>query len=718
MWLYLFKSTACLAVLLLFYKLFLERESIHVFKRFYLLGALLFSLMVPALVFKEEVVMLYPSVETVTSSVTYGNTNPIPGVPQKLEADMTDFSVLLWTAYFLGLAFFGIRFLKNLVQIVRRIRSNPKVRVAPFIRVLLGENMPPHTFFSYIFLNKGKLESNTIPDEVLLHEETHARQKHSIDVLLIEILQVILWFNPLVYVLRKSIKLNHEFLADSAVLKKGVASSTYQNTLLSFMTPTGNQAFVNAINYSSIKKRFTVMKTHTSKKSIFLRSTLLLPLLALLFGAFTETKIVEIPAGKISPSERITPAGHIEIFIDNEGRLTLQEEIVALEDLKDFLENYGTDLSKEERRNQLRVSIYPKENVPPRTIEEVNKIVMDYGVATINIVGPENGNTYSSSQKGATKQQLIKYNGLAKKYSAQPIENRMVPLKDLQVLEAIYQKMTALQKKSAQPFPECQTIENIHIYIQDDEQLLVNGEPITLDELAILLPKFNVQIDRKERQNNVRSYINTKANVSETTLQEIEAALESYGVAMIDIVGPKENTSRREQQSASREEMREYNALAKKYNAMLASDTSIRIKKKELDRMTYIYDLMSDKQKQDAEPFPDFPKRPAPPQAPQAAMAPLQQVDQVEEAEEMQEADEMEEIIELPPAPPSPPSPLDHVIEMAKKGATFYYEGQKVSSDRAIELLKNNKNLNIDSRGSGGKHPEVRISKNSIFIEN
>ena len=65
-----------------------------------------------------------------------------------------------------------------------------------------------------------------------------------------------------------------------------------------------------------------------------------------------------------------------------------------------------------------------------------------------------------------------------------------------------------------------------------------------------------------------------------------------------------------------------------------------------------------------------------------------------------------------------PKSPLDIVIEMAKKGATFYSEGKKISSDEAIKLLKNNKNLNIDTRSSNSNKPVVRISKAPITIEN
>ena len=96
---------------------------------------------------------------------------------------------------------------------------------------------------------------------------------------------------------------------------------------------------------------------------------------------------------------------------------------------------------------------------------------------------------------------------------------------------------------------------------------------------------------------------------------------------------------------------------------------------------------------------------------------------QVEE-EKLQEREiklqEMKEKLQVPtpPLPPEPVSPLDHIIEMAKKEAVFYYEGKEITSDKAIELLQNNDALNIDSRVSNTKRPIVKISKKPIVIEN
>ena len=289
MLIYVLKSAACLAILLAFYKFLMERESMHTLKRFYLLGILATALTIPFVTFVEYVEIPVPT-EIATMEVI-----KIPAMtshdPEQTPVDYLP--IVLWGMYLLGTFLYGFKFVRNLAVIIQRIRKNPKYRVHHIYNVLLSESIVPHTFLSYIFLNKQKFEARQIPKEVILHEETHAKQKHSWDVLFIEFLQIIFWFNPLIHLTKKAIKLNHEFLADQAVLNKGFKPTTYQNILLEFSSNPFQPSLANAINYSSIKKRFTVMKTQTSKKSIYMRSVLLLPVLVILLYGFSDIKVIQ-----------------------------------------------------------------------------------------------------------------------------------------------------------------------------------------------------------------------------------------------------------------------------------------------------------------------------------------------------------------------------------------------------------------------------------------
>ncbi|MBV1922761.1 MAG: M56 family metallopeptidase [Flavobacteriaceae bacterium] len=266
----------------------------------------------------------------------------------------------LWSIYSIGVVIFSIKFIANLLQIFFRIKRNKKVKTETFTSVLLKESIVPHTFLNFIFFNKKKFEKQLIPKEVILHEQTHANQKHSIDILIIELIQVIFWFHPILYIFNKSIKLNHEFLADQAVLKSGITTTNYQKILLAFSSNANYSPLANAINYSFIKKRFTVMKTQTSKKSIWLKSLLMLPLFSLLLFSFS---------------------------------------------------------SKVE-------------------IEKENTLIESY-----------------TEQEGATKQQIAEYNKLAKKYNSQDAGRMIIKKSEVERLNYLYNLMTSKQKRNAEPFP-------------------------------------------------------------------------------------------------------------------------------------------------------------------------------------------------------------------------------------------------------------------------
>ena len=746
-----------MAIFLLFYKLLLEKESMHVFKRFYLMLALIAALIIPELVFIEYV---EPVSTTYTNSNSFieTSTSALIGSPAS-DIDVINWPLLAWTIYGIGTLIFGVRFLRNLFQIFNRVRRNTKVKQGFGIKVLLLAQLPPHTFFKYIFLNKEKFETNTIPKEVLLHEEIHAKQRHSIDVVFVELLQVILWFNPLLYFFKKSIKLNHEFLADSAVIAKNISTSNYQNTLLSYLSQDSANKYqsvnmANAINYSSIKKRFKVMKTQTSKKAILLRSLLLLPLLALMLYGFSETKTIERtnPDVEKNIKEELEHVNQLQINYPDGATKQMMLEY------EQFIFEYGKTNSIDYGSYQRAIAIYDlMTEDQKKTVKKYPDfpILNDMNITEVralssskfgayknketyaiwidgNVVDNKQLNEFQASdfvhfiesfvyknarsdkfpqeyqvqlytEKGfqeafnkdeASSKELAKFNILAEKYNAVSIENRVIPLEDLKVLEAIYRKMSSEQKEKAQPFPEC-------------------------------LPK-NIQ------------------------------------------------------KGASREQMAKYNSLAKKYNEM--DSDNMRILMKDVEQLKYIYSIMSDKQKADVEPFPDFPEPPPAPKAINNSKTPLpppppmdtiftynrlskriQTVTRNREANivylkelyskmnasqkrkvispikiikaktpkspevpiytsskntiiQVEGPDSPEKMVPTPPLPPKPLKPLDHIIAMAKKGATFYYEGKEISSDKAIELIKKNKSLNISTTKSNSKNPQVRISKKPIKL--
>jgi hypothetical protein len=573
---YLLKSAACLFLFFGFYKLFLEKESMHLLKRFYLLGALVASFVFPLIIFSTYVEV---PIEEFSQRITYENFDATP----TLEIESTNIlSSILWGIYTLGVLFFGARFVINVLSIFKKIKNHPLQKNRNFITVLLNIPTIPHTFFQYIFLNKESFENRSIPQEVIWHEETHAREMHSIDILLIEFLQVIFWFNPLFFYFKKSMKLNHEFLADQSVLKRGVNTSSYQKILLAFSSNAQVPVLAHAINYSFIKKRFTVMKTHTSKKTIWLRTLLILPLVALTLYSFSTKKVIEKP-------------------IEN-------EEVYSIEK--------------------------------------------------------------------ATSAEIKTYNRLATLYNKQPENSRVIPLSDLSILETIYRKMTSEQKEEAVPFPNCPPQEkNIKIKIKGDK-VIVNDKVSSITNFAQDLDAITKGWKKKDFGKVALDIM--VSNPDNGFMEKLEAEYKKTQLyknnpnkeGLIPPPPPKSDGKN----VSIEEEIEEIEGPRK--NVFIEKEVK-EINSKEptiVEEIEYYNEFLG----------PD-----TPPPAPDA---------------------------ELPPPPP-PPNPVQHMKELAQKGAKFYLNGKEITAAKAIEIVKNSDDINIDIRKGNDKVPIVKLSKAPIVIE-
>tara|TARA_R110002051_G_scaffold153510_5_gene225955 strand:- start:35302 stop:37458 length:2157 start_codon:yes stop_codon:yes gene_type:complete len=714
---YLLKSAACMGIFLLFYKLLLENESMHQFKRFFLLTAVIASFIIPQIVFTK-----YIEVEpttAVTQIISINEPQNIQPVVQAIERSPMNWSLILWTIYGLGVAGFAFRFMFNLLKIWKRIRNNPKKKHSTIYRILLKEQLPPHTFLKYIFLNKQKFETKSIPNSVLLHEETHAIQRHSLDVLFLEVLQVVFWFNPLIYVYKKTIKLNHEFLADSAVLNGQEDHLNYQNTLLSYLS---NDSFnthqsvgiANAINYSSIKKRFIIMKKQTSKKGIAIRSLLLLPVLALMLYGFSQKNVIAENTIK-----------DINIEITKTGDLLMNNEPVALEKLSTEVlrtnQNFGPYIIK----NYLTAHILYDEN-QYRLIEQVQTELKAIGISNIEHFSKKTTNILDenaftpSKYHGQTvdEAQRIRRNNV---FNEHKTDANHEPLLEIAWIEVKNENeiwfndqlvpLSKLNEKVKAEFPLA--IKNNKLSAQIYAAEIINSgftDAITKELRKLKTKSITIFSDK---------YIMPKNEYEET----VEITPETVILKTNDIIL---------QEIATKEQISTYNALAKKYNTMIAEGVSIRIMKSDVDQLNYIYGLMSAKQKKVAEPFPDFPEPPPAPKAPNSSDYAYSQINEIIENQDPYDHLNLDTkaINGIPsniqtfhskpsspvaPPPPTPPSPLDYAISMAKKGATFFYEDKAISSNKAIDLLKKNKELNIESREKNGK-AEVRITKEPVTI--
>ncbi|MDP4285780.1 MAG: M56 family metallopeptidase [Bacteroidota bacterium] len=157
--------------------------------------------------------------------------------------------------------------------------------------VLIEKETLPYTFFKYIFVNRSEYENGKIEKEVIIHEQVHCLQYHSADILIVELVKIILWFNPLLWLFRKGIQLNHEFLADDKVLSTHDLHD-YQNTLLNLVFRNHSTYLASNLNYSLTKKRLIMMNKKMVKNGVILRKMSIIPLYLLLMItlAFAQVK--------------------------------------------------------------------------------------------------------------------------------------------------------------------------------------------------------------------------------------------------------------------------------------------------------------------------------------------------------------------------------------------------------------------------------------------
>lgn len=315
---YFIKSALCLTLLLAFYHLILEREKMHTFNRFYLLGSILFSFLAPL----YTIYIYTPEVlETATPILTENFAIQINTTEANNSINYWFYVMVFYLTISSTLL---IRFGKNLHSILKKISINKKVKIEKATLVLVEEKVAPHTFWNYIFVNNDDYFNEKLEDELYTHELAHATQKHTFDVLLIELLQIVLWINPVIYLLKKAVKLNHEFLADNKVIHTYKNISEYQYLLLN-KSHKNDYYLASNLNYLLTKKRLQMMTKQTTKRVLWLKKLAVIPLVISTIFLFAK----RVEAQEIASKKELA-----EYNILAKKHNTSNKQRVALKDIK------------------------------------------------------------------------------------------------------------------------------------------------------------------------------------------------------------------------------------------------------------------------------------------------------------------------------------------------------------------------------------------------
>lgn len=293
---YLLKSILCLAILLLVYQFFLEKEKMHRFNRWYLLGSIVFACVVPLISFKVSAEALPVLQNNYFDIFDHGSDKvsqiPVSSLPAVPIQSANYFTPALWIIYGSVTFILLIRFIKNIYLLLSSVSKNKILNYHGASLVLLKEKVASHSFFNYIFISEEDYAKRSIEKEVITHELTHVRERHSLDVIFVEFLQTICWFNPLFFFYKKAIQLNHEYLADEAVIKTFDNVPAYQCLLLDKISLNSNLSLASSFNYSVTKKRLVMMTRNHNQVTILLKKLLLLPLLAVGVFIFSSKQLI------------------------------------------------------------------------------------------------------------------------------------------------------------------------------------------------------------------------------------------------------------------------------------------------------------------------------------------------------------------------------------------------------------------------------------------
>ncbi len=303
---YLLKASAGLVLFFAFYLLVLQKLTFFKFNRFYLLGALIVSFVIPTLHFtierevqpvvSEPVLVGYsPNMENLQAVRTEQMVDvPKAFQPEKVIEQQIDWLILLPYAYTIVAALLLLIGIRKLIVLVRYTRQNAK-SIDGLKLLEKTEGFTNCSFFNYVFING----SNLAPQELavlLNHERVHAQQYHSIDKIIMMMAKAIMWFNPVIYLWDKALEQTHEYEADEATAEH-FGSKDYASLLLKLAVSESQTTLVHNFVKSPIKERIKMLFNTKSKKMKKLMYLLVVPIILGITWGFT-IEVVDVAPGK------------------------------------------------------------------------------------------------------------------------------------------------------------------------------------------------------------------------------------------------------------------------------------------------------------------------------------------------------------------------------------------------------------------------------------
>ena len=291
---YILKSSVCLVLFYLFFRLLLSKETFHRFNRMALLGVLFFSLLIPCIeVTTRHQVEVQQAVLSIEQLLLMAELEATPAnVGAVQETPTISWVQIVLLVYLAGILFLVCRNIYSLICLFRLVHSGKHEKLEKGVTLVVhNQEIAPFSWMNYIVISRKDLEENG--REILIHEMAHIHHRHSVDLLVADICIFFQWFNPGAWLLKQELQNVHEYEADETVINEGVNAKEYQLLLIKKAVGTRLYSMANSFNHSKLKKRITMMLKEKSNPWARLKYLYVLPLAAIAVTAFARPEISE-----------------------------------------------------------------------------------------------------------------------------------------------------------------------------------------------------------------------------------------------------------------------------------------------------------------------------------------------------------------------------------------------------------------------------------------
>jgi TonB-dependent SusC/RagA subfamily outer membrane receptor len=321
LFIFLFKVNIALVLFCLGYYLVLRHLTFYTLNRIYLVIAILFS-------------TLYPNIN-LSDFVQHHRqlAQPVQTVILNWKAPAENFVKPLYPPYYwqwvelifwAGVVLFAARLIMQLFSLYKLYRHSKPGQVHNYPVRLIRNDISPFSFWRSIYINPANLSPADLKS-ALEHEQIHVNEWHTVDILLAELSTIFYWFNPGVWLMKKAVRENVEFITDQKILQKGMDSKQYQYSLVNVCLATSSNTIVNHFNISTIKKRIIMMNAKRSSGYNLTRYVFLVPAVVALLLVFSLSKAAISKKGLPTFKSIATAVSNISI-INNKPNVSLEKE--------------------------------------------------------------------------------------------------------------------------------------------------------------------------------------------------------------------------------------------------------------------------------------------------------------------------------------------------------------------------------------------------------